>query len=204
VRRYLFTLVLVLSASMAFSQGLVRPGLSASGSRSGGGTQTLRPTSDADTGAGAFGDCGGTFNTSSAMANAWDAGGTGSFSSLTMNGGSTPRKYRARLFSGWTAGSAVTSLTLKVYSQCTVSLGIQAVAGCSIEYSTNNGTSWSPARSDSSAGWNDIATPFSAILSAAQDLTQVRVRACASATGDVTEPDIASMDIYDIRTEGNP
>jgi hypothetical protein len=201
--RRLLAVLLLLSAA-AFSQGIVRPGLTSNRSHVAGGLETLRPSADSDPGAGAFGDCGGTYNTSSSMPNAWDAGGTGTFSSLTMNGGSTPRKYRARLFSGWPAGSAVTSLTLKIYSQCTVSLGVQAVAGCSIEYSTNNGTSWSPARSDSSAGWSDIATPFSVILSAAQNLTQVRVRACSSATGDATEADIVNMDIYDVRTEGVP
>jgi hypothetical protein len=191
------------ATALCNAQGLTLPFKSRGGAGGGTGTETMRPATDSDPGAVLFGACNGTFQSSSAMALSHDASGTSTFSSLSMNGASTPKKYRVRLFTGWSAATqSYTSLNLKIYSQCTVSLGIPQDAGCTIQYSTNAGSTWNLAESDSGAGWNDSVTPFSVILAAGQNLTQLQVRACSAATGDAAEPDITNMDISDIRTEG--
>jgi hypothetical protein len=202
IRKLLFVLLISATAT-AFGQGLVLPGLSAGVSRSaGGGTETLRPASDSDPGAGVFGSCNGTNQSSGVMTLSHDSSGTSTSSSLSQNGTTTPKKYKVRLFSGWPAGSVYSALSLKIYSQCTVTLGDTPDAGCTIQYSTNAGGAWTTARDDSATGWNDLATPFSVALAAGQNLTQVQVRICSAATGDITNPDSTAMDVSDIRTEG--
>lgn len=148
--------------------------------------------------------CTGTAQASSSMASARDAD-VSTYGMLSVSGtGLTDHMQGRRLDTFAAASGAYSALALKITSSCDTSTGLSLHenGSCGLEYSLNSGALWTTLFT-SSSGWA-LATS-SVSLSTAQDLSLIRVRTCGvgDMAGDGTSPGSASVQIWDIRTEGN-
>jgi hypothetical protein len=164
--------------------------------------EVKRPTTDSDNSAP---DCfGATIVASASGANAYDASGTSTSVAYSATATNLQSKRIGRLFNSWAGASgSYSALSLNINSSCTDD-AVNAGGDCVISYSTDGGTTWTAAKSDSSAGgWTQQTTTVA--LTASQSLASVQVRACADAiqgqTG-VTLPGSGSVTLFDIWTSG--
>lgn len=128
--------------------------------------------------------------------------GTGRYS---CNGSVGATDTETTVISSWVLPSgAYTGLALIVESDCTLIDPDAAGTNCEIDYSINNGSTWTGIRA---GNWADHTDTI--VLSPSQDLSLLKVRVFAIANGasgggGFTQPSPASttMDLFDIRTEG--
>jgi len=175
--------ILLLLASTAFAQ------------------EVKRPTFEIDSGATV--KCGeGTAQTSTGMPNAYDATGQSTSSVIATQATTVKSFYRSRSFSAWqAAGSTYSALTLNVNAQEVESNLTGSVGEGLMQYSINNGSTWTNLVTSSGSGFSR--KTYSATLSAMQDLSQLKVAVCvqSSAGGDTSGP-IETMTVFDIWTVG--
>jgi hypothetical protein len=160
-----------------------------------------RPTFEIDSGATV--KCGfGTKQTSSGMANAYDAAGQSTSSAISVIGSVSSSLYRSRTFSAWQAASSgYSALTLNVNAQDVETNRTGSTGQAVIRYSIDNGATWVGLVSSSSNGFTRGTSTVS--LSATQDLSQVKVAACVQSTagGDTAGP-FETLTVFDIWTAG--
>lgn len=169
--------------------------------------EVKRPTKDTDV---QNAGCRGTRIPSPAMPKAHDAAGLTTWNDLVGAGTNQSDAYSARNFSGWTApGFTYVGLTLNINTQ---SLGYNANGdgsggGACVDYSLNNGNSFTKIRCDSDfggSGWGQITDTIP--LSVAQDLTQVQIEICAWGTKGLPRvgipPGSDDVQVFDIWTLG--
>jgi RHS repeat-associated protein len=167
--------------------------------------EVKRPTADADSNmASICASPAGAVNTaSSAMPGFYDAAGTNNVSVANVNASTTASMYSNRVFSAWQAPSgSYSSLVLKVNLLCgsAINSNPNGYAGsCGIQYSTDGGSSWSTLA--------NLAIPtnlstYSVNLSPSQDLSKLKVLACANAIKDTIWGSASVLVGYDIWTEG--
>jgi hypothetical protein len=168
------------------------------------GTENRRPTADSDPGF-QSGCTLGTNQASASGANGWDGAPVSSIGYIALGTFAGVTNNKARLFLTWASASgAYSSLNLKVRSKATND-SVNAGGNTTIRYSTNGGGAWTTViTDDSTGGWAAQTTTIA--LSAGQDLSQLRVLACASGYGgDGVNPGSqgdGTTTVYDIRTEG--
>jgi hypothetical protein len=157
-----------------------------------------RPTFEIDSGATV--KCGfGSKQTSGSMANAYDAAGQSTSSTIAAQGSVSASVYRSRSFSAWQGPSSTYSaLTLNVNSQEAESNQTGSIGSGTVKYSIDGGATWSTLLV---GAWTRRTSTVT--LSASQDLSQVKVGVCvqSSAGGDTTGP-VETVTIFDIWTAG--
>ena len=158
--------------------------------------ELLRPTAEMNIMSGL--GCVGFNQASGNMPLAYDAAGLTTSSSQSASGTTSVSHFKARAFITWAPTSnTYSALTLNVNTASAGSTGSDGLA--EIDYSINSGTSWTAIRS-SGGGWSqttDVVT-----LSAAQDLTKLRVAICVEGDRDPTVPGSDSIQVFDIWTLG--
>jgi hypothetical protein len=154
----------------------------------------MRPTADSDPGEASSLCTAGTNAVSAAMPESWDAD-ENTFDSIVAIL-ATSSKNSQRLFSGFgtLAGS---DKTLIIKSQHTIGGGDGIGSGV-IEYSLNAGGAWTTLFQSMNTG--RPLTTDTITLPAEQDVSQIQVRACVTATS-VGNTSSSTLNIYDIRAE---
>lgn len=136
------------------------------------------------------------------MANAHDAAGLATSSTQSAFGSSGPPPqfkplsgYRARIFTTWqTTGNTYSALTLNVNAASGGAQGTTGVGEADIVFSANGGSTWTSLEADGGNGFAQ--TTFTVALSAAQDLTKLRVAVCAMGNGSDGSDNITVWDIW--------
>jgi hypothetical protein len=165
------------------------------------GQDLKRPTVDIDSGTTV--KCGfGTKASAPPMALAYDSAGQATSAKLTAAGTVTQTFYKSRTFSTWQApAGAYSDLTLSINSS-SVETTTGSVGNMVIQYSIDNGSSWTTVRSSGHGpGWaRGTSTIF---LSPTQDMTQIKVAACALGEAGGDAPGSTdTITIWDIWTTG--
>jgi hypothetical protein len=121
------------------------------------------------------------------MPNAYDAAGLSTSSNQFTSGGLNQRKFETRIFMTWQIrGNNYSALTLNINSASAGYLSGNGTGAACVNYSVNNGRTWTKVRCDGALGWPQ--TTDTIVLSASQDLTKLRVAICTegdSGGGDV-------------------
>lgn len=158
------------------------------------GQEIRRPTAEANYTT-AFGPCSDVNQSSSAMANFYDASGDSTSDIQSVVGTTSLTRWKGRTFTTWAAASgSYVALYLKVRYSLT-----QAGTGGGdgqIDYSIDGGSSW-----DYVGGLQGIGT-VSITLSPSQNLSLLQIRTCVVGFTDPVNPGTGSLTGYDIRTEG--
>lgn len=148
--------------------------------------ETRRPTAQAADTTFSWCSSGGTNIVFSGMPNFFDSAGLSTSSNIDVNPSQGTWWMQGR-FTNWQAPTAAySSLSLKVNTSCQVfASGPVGRGQCTVEYSTNGGSSWTTIY-DFSSTFSDLRPQGtdSVILPANQDLSQLVVRACISANAD--------------------
>jgi hypothetical protein len=170
------------------------------------GQEIRRPTTETDSLTGAVCNSGGGTTGVPAMPNFYDSSGESTSSTDGSDWGDTIDNLGVaggKIYSGFPAASgSYSALNLIVYSSCTHHDGSSlSNAGCAVQYSTNNGSTWTTDYFVSNTT-NHSLVRDTISLSTSQDLTQLKVRWCTSAVDNGSTDSYYTLAGYDIRTEG--
>ncbi len=163
-----------------------------------------RPTADIDGGNNTKLGCVGQNQASSAMPNAYDKAGLSTSSNQFTSGGLNGTKFETRIFMTWQMrGSNYSALTLNINSASAGYLSGNGTGAACVNYSVNNGRTWTKVRCDGALGWPQ--TTDTIVLSAGQDLPRLQVAICTegdSGGGDVNFIGSDNVLLFDIWTSG--
>ena len=168
------------------------------------GQEIRRPTADIDGGNNTKLGCAGQNQASNAMPNAYDAAGLSTNSNQFTGGGLNQRKFQTRIFMTWQRREHnYSALTLNINSASTGYLSGNGTGAACVNYSVDNGRTWTKVRCDGAFGWPQ--TTDTIVLSASQDLAKVQVAICTegdSGGGDVDFIGSDNVRLFDIWTSG--
>jgi len=168
------------------------------------GQEIKRPTADMDGGNNTKLGCVGQNQASTAMPNAYDAAGLSTSSNQLTLGGLHQTKFETRIFMTWQMrGNNYSALTLNINSASAGYLSGNGTGAACVNYSVNNGRTWTNVRCDGALGWPQ--TTDTVALSARQDLTKLQVAICTegdSGGGDVNFIGSDNVLLFDIWTSG--
>ncbi len=168
------------------------------------GQEIRRPTTDIDGGNNTKLGCVGQNQASSVMSNAYDAAGLATSSNQFTSGGLNQRKFQTRIFMSWQmAEKNYSALTLNVNSASAGYLSGNGTGAACVNYSVNNGRTWTKVRCDGALGWPQ--TTDTIVLPAGQDLTKLQVAICTEGDSGGGDADFIGSDdvrLFDIWTSG--
>lgn len=168
------------------------------------GQEIKRPTADVDGGNNTKLGCAGHNQASSAMPSAYDTAGLSTSSNQFTGGGLNQTKFETRIFTTWQRrGNNYSALTLNINSASAGYLSGNSTGAACVNYSVNNGRTWTKVRCDGALGWPQ--TTDTIVVSPGQDLTKLQVAICTegdSGWGDVNFIGSDNVLIFDIWTAG--
>jgi len=168
------------------------------------GQEIGRPTADIDGGNNRKLGCVGENQPSSARPNAYDAAGLSTGSNQFTSGGLNQRKFQTRIFVSWQmAEKNYSALTLNINSASAGYLSGNGTGAACVNYSVNEGRTWTKVRCDGALGWPQ--TTDTIVLPAGQDLTKLQVAICTEGDSGGGDADFIGSDnvrLFDIWTSG--